>query len=30
MSEFDKAANAILSELNENFINSAADAVQHT
>jgi hypothetical protein len=30
MSEFDKAANAILNGLNENFINSAADAVQHT
>jgi len=30
MSEFDKAANDILSRLDENFINSAADAIQHT
>ena len=30
MSEFDKAANEILKGLNENFINSAADAIQHT
>jgi len=30
MSEFDRAANAILKGLNENFINSAADAIQHT
>ena len=30
MSEFDKAANEILKRLDENFINSAADAVQHT
>ena len=29
MSEFDKAANAILRGLNENFINSADDAIQH-
>ena len=29
MSEFDKAANDILSRLDENFINSAADAIQH-
>ena len=29
MSLFDKAANAILRGLNENFINSAADAIQH-
>jgi len=29
MSEFDKAANNILSRLDENFINSAADAIQH-
>ena len=30
MSEFDKAANEILKGLNENFINSAADTIQHT
>ena len=30
MSEFDKTANDILKGLNENFINSAADAIQHT
>ena len=30
MSEFDKAANGILKRLNENFINSASDAIQHT
>ena len=30
MSVFDKVANDILKGLNENFINSAADAVQHT
>ncbi len=30
MNEFDKAANDILKRLDENFINSAADAVQHT
>ena len=30
MSEFDKVANNILKGLNENFINSAADAIQHT
>ena len=30
MSEFDKTANEILKGLNENFINSAADAIQHT
>jgi len=30
MSEFDKVANDILSGLNENFINSASDAIQHT
>jgi hypothetical protein len=30
MSEFDKAANDILKRLDENFINSAADAIQHT
>ena len=30
MSEFDKAANEILKRLDENFINSAADAIQHT
>ena len=29
MSEFDRAANAILRGLNENFINSADDAIQH-
>ena len=29
MSEFDKAANAILRGLNENYINSADDAIQH-
>ena len=29
MREFDKAANSILSGLNENFINSASDAIQH-
>ena len=29
MSEFDKTANDILKGLNENFINSAADAIQH-
>ena len=29
MSEFDKTANAILSRLNENFVNSADDAIQH-
>ena len=29
MSEFDKTANAILRGLNENFINSADDAIQH-
>ena len=30
MSEFDKVANGILKRLDENFINSAADAIQHT
>ena len=30
MNEFDRAANDILSRLDENFINSAADAIQHT
>ena len=30
MSKFDEAANSILSRLNENFINSASDAIQHT
>ena len=30
MNEFDRAANSILNKLDENFINSAADAVQHT
>jgi hypothetical protein len=30
MSEFDKVANDILKGLNENFIDSAADAIQHT
>jgi len=30
MSEFDKAANNILKNLDENFINSASDAIQHT
>lgn len=30
MSEFDKVANDILRGLNENFINSASDAIQHT
>ncbi len=30
MSEFDNTANAILKKLDENFINSAADAIQHT
>ena len=29
MSEFDKTANDILKGLNENFINSASDAIQH-
>ena len=29
MSEFDKLANTILRGLNENFINSADDAIQH-
>jgi len=29
MSEFDKTANAILKRLNENFVNSADDAIQH-
>ena len=29
MSEFDKVANNILKGLNENFINNAADAIQH-
>ena len=29
MSEFDKVANDILKGLNENFIDSAADAIQH-
>jgi len=29
MSEFDKTANAILKRLNENYINSADDAIQH-
>ena len=29
MSEFDKTANDILRGLNENFINSASDAIQH-
>ena len=29
MSEFDKTANAILRRLNENYINSADDAIQH-
>ena len=29
MSEFDKLANSILRGLNENFINSADDAIQH-
>ena len=31
MSQFvDKAANNILKRLDENFINSASDAIQHT
>jgi hypothetical protein len=30
MSQFDRAANNILKALDENFINSAADAIQHT
>ena len=30
MNEFDRAANDILKNLDENFINSAADAIQHT
>ena len=30
MSEFDKTANDILRKLDENFINSASDAIQHT
>ena len=30
MSEFDKEANRILKNLDENFINSASDAIQHT
>ena len=30
MSEFDKVANRILKNLDENFINSASDAIQHT
>ena len=30
MSEFDKVANGILKRLDENFINSASDAIQHT
>ena len=30
MSELDKTANDILKGVNENFINSAADAIQHT
>ena len=30
MSKFDKAANNILKNLDENFINSASDAIQHT
>jgi hypothetical protein len=30
MSKFDKAANDVLRRLDENFINSAADAIQHT
>ena len=30
MSKFDEAANDILRKLDENFINSAADAIQHT
>ena len=30
MNEFDKAANDILRKLDENFINSASDAIQHT
>jgi hypothetical protein len=30
MSEFDKTANEILKRLDENFINSASDAIQHT
>jgi hypothetical protein len=29
MSEFDKVANNILKGLNENFVNSASDAIQH-
>ena len=29
MSEFDKTANEILKRLNENYINSADDAIQH-
>ena len=29
MRQFDKTANAILKRLNENFINSADDAIQH-
>ena len=29
MSEFDKLPNAILKRLNENYINSADDAIQH-
>ena len=30
MSNFDKTANEILKRLDENFINSASDAIQHT
>ena len=30
MSEFDKTANDILRILDENFINNASDAIQHT
>ena len=29
MSEFDKTANEILKRLNENYINSADEAIQH-
>ena len=30
MNEFDRAVNDILKRLDENFINSASDAIQHT
>ena len=30
MSQFDRVANHILSKLDENFISSASDAIQHT